>query len=59
MKPDEEIRAKALEIAVTRYKGLPVSNVKAQLVVEEAKIYGKFITGESVDNSETPPKGGE
>lgn len=53
----QEIRARALEAAVERFKNLPAANCPAQMIVASAEIYAIFISGESAGNSETESAG--
>lgn len=49
---NEEARAKALELAIKRFNGVPHQNAGHELLLECAEKYVNFIVGEEPGNSE-------
>lgn len=61
MTVQQEIRARALDAAVERFKNLPAANCPANLIVASAEIYAIFISDGNAGNSdkESAGKSGE
>lgn len=54
MTPAQEIRARALTASVERFKTLPAGNVSPEMIVDSARIYAIFISGDDEGNSTKP-----